>query len=169
LWERLGERTELVGDPISPDSGNNAGIVEFNTRRVERFDPYVSRLAIDWGEGARAWVQRADNQDKPIIELRKATSDPEFPGFMKFHWALNEIEGLYLSWVQVLRNARGIYLLVHRDSGQQYVGSACGGSGFYDRWCSYADGHGGNVAMKELKASASAFDVSILEVVGSTA
>ena len=70
---------------------------------------------------------------------------------------------------EILRHARGVYLLVRRDTGEQYVGSANGADGFYGRWCNYADGHGGNVAMKELKAPASAFDVSILEVVGSEA
>jgi hypothetical protein len=57
-------------------------------------------------------------------------------------------------------------LLVHRESGQQYVGSAYGDDGFFGRWKNYSDGHGGNVAMKELKAKAEAFDASILDVVG---
>src|ERR1700730_4211821 len=34
------------------------------------------------GEGARSWVQRADRQNKAIIELRPEFKDPEFPGFL---------------------------------------------------------------------------------------
>lgn len=58
---------------------------------------------------------------------------------------------------------------MHRVTGQQYVGSAYGADGFLGRWKSYADGHGGNVGLKELGAPADAFDVAVLEVVGSEA
>jgi hypothetical protein len=57
-------------------------------------------------------------------------------------------------WADVLRSGRGIYLLVHRETGQQYVGSAYGVDGLLGRWKSYADGHGGNVGLKELGARA---------------
>jgi hypothetical protein len=127
----------------------------------------VGRLVIEWGSGARVWVQRADNQNKAILEIRKQVSDPDFPGFSRFQLPLDEIGSLYASWTMALRSVRGIYLLVHRESGLQYVGSAYGVGGFYDRWTAYADGHGGNIAMKELSEPASAFDASILEVVGS--
>src|SRR5216683_1772895 len=71
--------------------------------------------------------------------------------------------------LRILRHVRGVYLLVRRDTGEQYVGSASGADGFYGRWCNYTDGHGRNFAMKELNSPATAFDVSILEVVGSEA
>jgi hypothetical protein len=71
--------------------------------------------------------------------------------------------------VQVLRNARGVYLLVRRKTGDQYVGSATGEGGFHGRWLSYQDGHGGNLGMKELAADASEYDVNILEVAASDA
>lgn len=169
VWERLGERAEHLGDPISIRSKGRPedSHVEFNTRRLSEFDDYVGRLVIAWGPGHRKWVQRADNQDKSILELREAQSDPEYPGHLRLKLALGGIEALYPSWIQVLRAARGIYLLVHRESGQQYVGSACGVDGFYGRWSGYADGHGGNVALKQLGAPAEAFDVTILEVAGS--
>lgn len=36
-------------------------------------------LTIDWG-APRVWVQRADHQDKAAIEIRRAFSEPDFPG-----------------------------------------------------------------------------------------
>lgn len=33
---------------------------------------YEGLLAIDWGPGARAFVQRAGRQDKPILKMRRA-------------------------------------------------------------------------------------------------
>lgn len=168
VWERLDERPkdQYTDNPYAPDAPSSRAI-EFNTRRVETFDDYAGRLVIAWGDGTRAWVQRADNQDKPIVELRRTRSDPPFPGWLSFQVSLHEIESLYASWIQVLRNARGVYLLVRRKTGEQYVGSASGADGFFGRWGSYQDGHGGNVGMRELGADASEFDVNVLEVAAS--
>jgi len=72
---------------------------------------------------------------------------------------------LALSDLQAVR--AGVYLLVHRERGEQYVGGTYGADGFLGRWLTYLDGHGGNVAMRELGASANAYDVAILETLGS--
>ena len=64
------------------------------SKRLERFDDYSGGLVFDWGDGTRAWVQRADNQDKRIIEIRKAKRDPDFPGFLKFQISLDQVEKL---------------------------------------------------------------------------
>lgn len=168
IWARLDERAERKGNPFAADPPTSAAI-EFNTQRVELFDEYCGRLVVEWGEGTRAWVQRADNQDKRIIEVRRERMDPPFPGFLSFQISLDQVEALYASWVQVLRNARGVYLLVRRKTGDQYVGSAYGEGGFFGRWLCYQDGHGGNVGMRELGADAAEYDVNILEVAASDA
>jgi hypothetical protein len=171
IWERLDERSTHLGNPFAPSvpEPSTTHAIEFNTRRLERFDQYTGRLVIAWGDGMRAWVQRADNQDKPIIEIRKTHRDPDFPGYLAFQVSLDQVESLYASWVQVLRTMRGVYLLVRRKTGEQYVGSAYGSDGFYGRWLGYQDGHGGNLGMRELAASADEYDVNILEVAASDA
>lgn len=168
IWDRLEERTEHKDNPFEPDPPTSRSI-EFNTRRLEAFDDYSGRLVIDWGDRMRAWVQRADYQDKRIVEIRKTKRDPDFPGVLKFQVSLDQIENLYASWTQVLRNARGVYLLVRRRTGEQYVGSATGADGFFGRWLYYQDGHGGNVGLRELGADAAEYDVNILEVAASNA
>jgi hypothetical protein len=168
IWQRLEERTERKDNPFEPDPPTSRA-VEFNTRRLEAFDDYSGRLVIEWGDGTRAWVQRADNQDKRILEIRQTKRDPDFPGYLKFQMSLDQIDGLYASWTQVLRNARGVYLLVRRKTGEQYVGSATGSDGFFGRWLCYQDGHGGNVGLRELGAEAAEYDVNILEVAASNA
>ena len=84
-----------------------------------------------------------------------------------YAYNFTKVEGLYAGWIQVLRNARGIYLLVRRRTGEQYVGSASGSDGFYGRWLTYQDGHGGNLGMRQLAVAASEYDVNILEVAAS--
>ena len=70
------------------------------------------------------------------------------------------------SWIEVLKNATGVYLLTCPRTKEQYVGSAYGSEGFWQRWMDYAmTGHGGNVALKSREASD--YQVSILELAGS--
>ena len=33
---------------------------------------YSGKLIVDWGRGYKAWVQRADNQEKKIVEIRRS-------------------------------------------------------------------------------------------------
>lgn len=170
LWKVFGKREGFLPDPyIQPIQEPIPGSVVFDLRRMPELDQYVGRLACDWGGGEKSWVQYADRQEKEIVELLRDTTAPPFPGYVRFTCSLDEVELLPQNWVEALALARGIYLLVHRQDGAQYIGSANGADGFIGRWRAYSDGHGGNVAMKELAAGADQYDVCILETVGSGA
>jgi hypothetical protein len=128
----------------------------------------AGRLCIAWGDGTRAWVQYADRRDKPVVEIRRTFSEPEFPGFLEFREPLSRVEGLPKGWVEVLRSSRGVYLLTCPKTKEQYVGSATGEECFWQRWLEYVrTGHGGNVALKSRDPSD--YQVSILEVAGTAA
>lgn len=129
-----------------------------------RFDDLQGRLVIEWGEGGRAWIQRADNQNKSVTELWRSFREPEFPGFTEFMADLSTVERLPATWSTALAAVRGIYLLTCPRTKEQYVGSATGADGFYGRWLNYRDGHGGNVGLKSRDPSD--YRVSILEVAG---
>lgn len=168
LWQVDGSREGILPDPYEPPPTEySPGTVVFDLNRMAPLNHYCGRLVIDWGGGERAWVQYADRRDKEIIELRRTAEELPFPGFSRFMCCLNEIDALPVSWQEPLRASRGIYLLVHRPTGSQYVGSATGGEGFLGRWRGYADGHGGNVGLKELADSYTQYDVRILETAGS--
>jgi len=130
-----------------------------------RFSDLIGKLLVDWGPGERAWIQRADKQDKPIVELRTEFKEPEFPGFLKLVKPLSELNRLPKSWIAVLRASRGVYLLTCPKTKEQYVGSAYGEGGFWGRWQNYVQtGHGGDVALKNRDPSD--YQMSILEVAG---
>lgn len=134
----------------------------------ERLSDLAGRLVVDWGGGERAWIQRADRQNKEIVEVRRVFREPDFPGFSRFISPLSKVESLPVTWVTALSSSRGVYLLTCPRTREQYVGSASGADGFLGRWLSYVrDGHGGNVGLKSREASD--YQVSILEVAGSTA
>lgn len=134
----------------------------------ERLSDLVGKLIIEWGPGDRAWIQRAENQNKQILELRSEFKEPEFPGFLKFVTPLSKLDSLPQSWITTLQSARGVYLLTCPKTKEQYVGSATGEEAFWNRWQDYVQtGHGGNVALKSRDPSD--YQVSILEVAGSAA
>lgn len=167
LWQIHGESSEPYSDMFDGMRAHSGPHTVFATSRVEQLDQYRGRMVVDWGPGQRAWVQRADRQEKRIIELRRQISEPAFPGYFAFQGRLSEVESLPATWLSALRAVGGIYLLVHRDRAQLYVGSASGPDGFLGRWVSYQDGHGGNVGMLEIDGNASDYEVSILETAGS--
>jgi hypothetical protein len=144
---------------------------QYKCKRLEVLSKYIGRLSIHWGDSAsarRAWVQRADNQDKEITELTKAFREEAFPGFTKLIRPLSEIETMPAAWKEILRASRGVYLLACPRTREHYVGSAYGEDGFLGRWEAYAaNSHGGNVGLRIRDPSD--YLVSILEVVGSAA
>ncbi|WP_449470051.1 GIY-YIG nuclease family protein [Sphingobium chungangianum] len=140
----------------------------YRTARAAYLEGYIGRLWIEWGAGARSWVQRPDRQNKPIVELTRQFREDVFPGYTHFLANISEINSLPVTWVSALRAARGVYLLTSAKTKEQYVGSATGDGGFFGRWANYAqDGHGGNIGLKSSEPSD--YQVSILEVSGSAA
>ena len=76
------------------------------------------------------------------------------------------MEAFPKAWTEILKHAKGVYLLTCPRTHEQYVGSAYGADGFWHRWMEYVTtGHGGNVALKSREPSD--YQVSILEVAGS--
>lgn len=137
--------------------------------RNDRLSAYTGRLLIEWGGGSsgkRSWAQRADNQDKPIIELLREQAPEPFPGLTEMVLPMSQLKAKPPSWMEHLTLARGIYLLCSPDTGEQYVGSATGERGFWGRWITYdASGHGGNIALVD--RAREDWTLSILEVASS--
>jgi hypothetical protein len=123
------------------------------------------KLFIQWGDGTRAWVQRADHTNKQILELQPEFKEPDFPGFLNFMMPLSKVEALPKTWIAILKESTGVYLLTCPKTKEQYVGSASGCEGFWHRWMEYVTTrHGGNIALKSREFSD--YQVSILEVAG---
>lgn len=134
----------------------------------QQLSDLIGKLLIEWGPGDRAWIQRADQQDKQIIELRTGFREPDFPGFLNFIQPLSMLDKLPKSWIAALQYSRGVYLLTCPRTKEQYVGSATGEVGFWGRWQDYVQtGHGGNLGLKSRDPSD--YQVSILEVAGTSA
>lgn len=166
---RVGGVGKVPSGKIDPISGEEVGgLYLYRLEKTDHLADYQGRLVVDWGAGYRSWVQRARSKDKPVVEIRRVVGDPPFPGFLEFNERLSSLVSVPQSWRTALSSVGGVYLLVCRRTGKQYVGAAYGDGGFWARWEQYARlGHGGNVRMKEIPSSD--YRVCILEVTPSSA
>ena len=166
LYRVVGRGT-APADQVDPVTGGNvAGMHLYDIEPDDRLSAYRGLLTIQWGEGFRSWIQKASRQDKPLIEMRKTVSEPRFPGFTRFTHDIDTIETIPNGWKEVLRAVKGVYVLVCKETGKLYVGSAKGSDSLYGRFVDYAiTGHGGNVEMK--KRGRKPYQATVLEIVNS--
>lgn len=153
------------------------GRVYYELSKSTGYEDLEDRLLIDWGKGALAWHQWF--RDRPVLELRpRGRALPPFRDYLRVNLRHRDLVTLashpdaHRDWVAGLKAVGAIYLIVNSDTGEQYVGSATGEGGLWQRWRDYAaTGHGGNVRLEEacLKGrGAEAFTFSILETFSKT-
>lgn len=158
------DRIHPITGGIEPAGGCHLYQLELKPELSE----YAGRLWIEWGDGYRAWIQRGDRIQKPVLELRRNLGEDPFPGFQSLILNLSEVDAIPSTWRAALAATRGVYLLTCPRTKEQYVGSASGVDGFLGRWREYAaTGHGGNVELRSRDPSD--YQVSILETVGTGA
>lgn len=148
----------------------------YDLEPVDLLKEYESRLLIEWGKGALAWAQKGTNE-KPIVAIQDKRVFSGYEDFVLTYDELKEIvkdPTAYESWHTALSSVIAIYLIVDRENGRQYVGSAYGKGGLLGRWSHYVDSlHGGNKLMKELLCNYperyTHFQFSVLQLLPKTA
>jgi hypothetical protein len=163
---KLSRKSGPFTDPLSgpqPDEDRSWHELKHSNLMQE----YEEKLVIEWGPGKLAWRQRASEQNKTVLEIRPLPNEPPFPPYINFQHRLGELGSIYPSWQIRLQKRKGVYLLTF-DDGMQYVGSATGEGGFWQRWQDYLrNGHGGNKVLIRDQRDARKAVVSVLEVSGS--
>lgn len=134
-----------------------APFFHYDLEEIHIFDDFVERIVIDWGKGTRKWVQSYHGQPKEITEILPKGYIGHFPGLLNF---VLEFDGLKClidnpeanyEWHRHLSAVNGVYMILDASTGEQYVGSANGESGIWQRWTEYAKTYtGGNVQLKVL-------------------
>lgn len=154
------------------------GQLWYDLERLSGFGDLEDRVIIDWGLSTRSWHQWL--RDREVVEVLPAGYVKEFPGYTDFILSFNELRAIICNpvanreWHTMLSAVGGVYLIVDRSTGRQYVGSACGEGGILSRWASYAKtSHGGNKLLRALIATeqsyAERFDFTILQTLPRTA
>ncbi len=127
----------------------------FQLEPVSALREYEGRLTIDWGQSTLMWHQKGSTP-KPVVYILPDRKK-EFSGFEDLLLSFDELKEIldnstvYEAWHTALKSVYAIYLIVDRESGMQYIGSASGDDGLLGRWKSYIEtGHGGNKKMRAL-------------------
>jgi hypothetical protein len=147
---------KLPADFLEPEM-DTSNHYEYVLERDTRFDEFKDRLVIDWGKGARSWVQKFKAPSKSVVEVLPKGYVREFPGFLDFTLSLDELRAIVdhplanREWHRMLGSVAGVYLILDTETGKQYVGSAYGKRGILGRWRDYSNtGHGNNQQLRAL-------------------
>ncbi|WP_082893377.1 GIY-YIG nuclease family protein [Rufibacter ruber] len=129
----------------------------YDLEQVGGFDYLVDRVVVDWGDNSIAWHQWYHKQPKEVVQILPNGYLGSFPGLLNFVLDFDELQKLTQNpeanqdWKSHLSAVNGIYLILDSQTGNQYVGSACGNEGIWQRWCNYAyNSHGNNKKLIEL-------------------
>lgn len=150
------------------------GNLYYPLQKRSGFEDLEDRVVVDWGNAALAWHQWFT--DRSVLEIRpQGRALPPFRDYLRVHLRFSHLvhlaaqPGAHRDWVAGLSAVGAIYLIVNGLTGEQYVGSATGNGGLWQRWCEYAKsgGHAGNLRLKAACAESTgcpaAFKFSILE------
>ena len=150
---------------------------QYDTELVRGQEELVGRVVIRYAKLFRNSYPAFETcgDSLRVVELkRERASISAFPGYKNVLLKKQELDVVVSqsldSWRSALSSVSGVYVIVDRSSGKQYVGSAYGEGGIWSRWCEYsASGHGDNKELKALLKQESPshsrqFQFSILEV-----
>ena len=175
--------TDDVGVPFTNPVTNMEKRSAKGTRLIE-YMPYFERLIVNF----KQYPQQFFYVDEKIIKaveveeiLPKGYFDiSKFNGYENVNLSFSELKSVLeqKEWQVALQNQQGVYLLIDRSNGKQYVGSATGLEGIFGRWNTYVksknhaqeddrgEHSGGNKRLKDLGGAhiASNFSYIILEV-----
>ena len=119
---------------------NGEGAV-FQLQHVDVLQEYEEKLTIDWGKSTRMWHQKGSTE-KPVISIQP-DKKKVFSGFEDLVLSYDELkeivdnQDVYDAWHTALSSVYAVYLIVDGEGGMQYVGSAYGEGGLFDRWKCY--------------------------------
>lgn len=165
--------TNLVPKGITDPKWFSDNGICFDLQEIDLLQEYEGRLVIEWGKGAINWYQPATNEKEVIaIQSKQKVTFTGYENLLLTYDELKEIVAdnlTYADWHTALSSIYAVYLIVDKTDGKQYIGSAYGTGGLFERWSMYVNTkHGNNVKMKNLICDCPkryhSFQFSILQI-----
>lgn len=156
------QKIQQLPDEISfikePEAWEEVQFYKYDIERVDLLNDLEERLVIDWGKATLSWHQKI--LDKEVIEILPNGFFKPFPGYQDVVLSFDELSKIIKNpdanrqWKMMLSNVYGVYLILDKKDGQQYIGSAYGKEGIWGRWSNYVNSkHGNNKILIELMES----------------
>ena len=133
--------------------------VGYDADEVKEYEQYFGRLVVEYHNPCRTMGRKYENvmDELEVVQiLNEQYTGNEFPGYenvrLSYPLLKNIVDRQLPGWVDALRNQKAVYLITDTKTGKMYVRSATSQTGMLlQRWSSYAaDGHGGNIELREL-------------------
>ena len=126
-------------------------VLEFSLPLTEWQSGFRGRLIVKWPGLERSWYRWADRNEFEVSAIaQESLFAPAMPSWDELAVEWSDLSLMPSSWRAALGQWRGIYLIIDRSDGHQYVGSAYGAENMLQRWFEYArSGHGGNKLLRE--------------------
>ena len=133
--------------------------VGYDADERKEYEQYFGRVVVEYHNDGRRMSRKyeAVMDELEVVEiLSEQYTGDEFPGYenvrLSYPRLKNIVDRQLPGWVDALRNQKAVYLITDTKTGKMYVGSATSQTGMLlQRWSSYAaDGHGGNIELREL-------------------
>lgn len=131
----------------------------YELKKKSGFEDIEGRIIISWG-GSKQWHHWVDNTKKEIWKVLPPGYEKDFPGIDKVIIDFPEMKKIFTDkgkegnpdWYSNLSNVKGVYIILDKLTGNQYIGSAYGEECIWQRWCTYVktNGTGDNQKLKEL-------------------
>jgi len=151
----------------------------YDTELLDIHTDLIARMVIKYKKPFRQSYPLLETCDSSLIVseiLEKPSMIEPFPGYNSVNIGYEDLKTIIKTeeptWKNALSIMKGVYLIVDKSNGKQYVGSATGEDRIWSRWSSYINnGHGSNVGLKDLiedqgMEHATNFKFSILEIAG---
>ena len=137
---------------------NGDALAKFDFQELSGFELLKERIVIEW-KSPVMWHQYYDNE-MPVVRIDRGLSENNIPVFKSFEDVLldyNQLKRIFetnnAEWKSKLESCNGIYLILDKKCGKQYVGSTYNRDGIWGRWKQYAEtGHGGDKDLEPLLA-----------------
>lgn len=135
------------------------GGVGYDADEMKEYEQYFGRVVVEYHNPCRTMGRKYENvmNELEVVQiLSEQYTGDEFPGYenvrLSYPRLKSIVERQLPGWVDALKNQKAVYLITDTKTGKLYVGSATSQTGMLlQRWSNYvADGHGGNVELREL-------------------
>lgn len=130
---------------------DRAGLWYHELDELDTLSSLRLKLEVQWGEPAISWRRVLRRESNYPVALSENPPVP-FKGLNNVSLIMTELRLAMqdLTWQCELSKICGVYLVTDEHTGLQYVGSASGSCGMWQRWCDYVrTGHGDNQGLQQ--------------------